>query len=56
MSFETCVVFCFLCAVRCVYIQDAHRVYVQNASMCAVKTAVCHVTHGRVDGTRGGVF
>ena len=24
--------------------------------MCAVKTAVCHVKHGRVDGTHGGVL
>ena len=27
------------------------RVYVQNASMCRQNAPVCHVTHGRSDGT-----
>ena len=48
---EICVVCCF------VYIHNARRVYVQKRlHVCAVKTAVCHVTHRRVDGTHGGVF
>ena len=51
-----CVVCCFVCAVQCVYIHNAHGVYAQKASMCAAKTPVCHVTHGRFDGTPGGVF
>ena len=31
-------------------------VYIQNAPMYAVKTPVCHVTHGGCDGTHGSVL
>ena len=49
-------VWCFVCAVRCVQIQNTHRVYAQNASTCAVKTPVCHLGHPLLHPEAGGLY
>ena len=47
---------CEICGVFFLCIHNAHRVYVQDGSMRAVNTPVCHMTHGRVDGSHGDVL
>ena len=46
---------CFAKTTLCVDSKRS-RVYIQNASTCAVETPVCHMTHARFDDTHGGVL